>query len=238
MDLRAFATLLGCGKRDEWAHKNYKSTIIELSRTFHLPSWLEIGGGREPLFSEREVSSLGVHYSVNDISEKELALAPTFTNKIAFDIQGNVIPTAKYDLIFSKFLLEHLSDTRKAYENIWSILRDGGVCINFYPTLYSPPFVLNKLLPEAFTRAMIRRQGNPDRGLKFPANYSWCYATKPTSQMIKQAGFREVEVIPFYGHGYFEKIPILRDLDHALTSVSLKKDYRHFASYAFAIARR
>jgi hypothetical protein len=50
---------------------------------------------------------------------------------------------------------------------------------------------------------------------KFPAHYSWCFATAKTSDMLRTVGFTETQVIPFYGHIYYDKIPLAKQL-HAV----------------------
>ena len=45
-------------------------------------------------------------------------------------------------------LAEHVPDGYRFHSNLFELLKPGGVAFHFMPTLYSPPFVINRLLPE------------------------------------------------------------------------------------------
>ena len=49
-----------------------------------------------------------------------------------------------------------MADPENAYRNIAKLLRPGGVFVNLIPTLYAPPFVLNRLLPEQISARVLR----------------------------------------------------------------------------------
>src|ERR1700721_1406514 len=55
-----------------------------------------------------------------------------------------------YDLVFSKMLCEHLPDARTFHANCLRLLRPGARAVHFFPTLYTLPFVANRLIPEGF----------------------------------------------------------------------------------------
>lgn len=67
----------------------------------------------------------GIEYVVNDISSEELELAPSWVKKTCFDI-GTPDTTdeqkGRFGLVFSKTVLEHVRDTRQAYQNIYEML--------------------------------------------------------------------------------------------------------------------
>jgi 2-polyprenyl-3-methyl-5-hydroxy-6-metoxy-1,4-benzoquinol methylase len=75
--------------------------------------------------------------------------------------------------VFSKMLCEHLPDARTFHENCLRLLKPGGRAVHFFPTLYTLPFVANRLIPEEFARAVLRRiqPGRIDdpKHEKFPA---------------------------------------------------------------------
>ena len=139
-------------------------------------------------------------------------------------------------------VMEHIPDGKKAYSNIFNLLDKGGVAISYFPTLYSPPFVINKLLPEALSSKILRfffPQRNQEEIPKFPAYYSWCKGRqRKMSQKLTSLGFEEALILPFYGNNYFHKIPIMRELDALFTSVSKKWNWDFFSSYAFSLVRK
>lgn len=241
MNLNDFVKRLEPKHTYTWAYDNYKTAILLAARYFGARSLLEIGGGRSPLFTGDEVNDLGLTYTVNDISADELERAPAYVSKQCFDIAGKVPTQATYNLIFSKMVFEHVANAGDAYRNLHKLLSPGGVVLNFHPTLYSIPFILNKLLPESIA-LMLMEYIHPAIGAKtarkFPAYYSYCYATEKSTQMLKSVGFEEILIIPFYGTNYFAKFPMLSSLDNWFNEVMKRHDYRLFASYAFTLARK
>ncbi|MFC2074818.1 methyltransferase domain-containing protein [Bdellovibrionota bacterium] len=230
----------------KWAWQNLKEIIKGLISHFNCKEVMEIGGGRNPLFSREECIDLGINYTINDIFQKELDLAPDFVQKVCFDASGDIssnnIEKGRYDLAFSRMFFEHVRDGGKVYKNIFSLLRRGGINFAFYPTLYSPPFVLNKFFPENFSSKLVRLlipSRVPSVAPKFPAHYSWCFGQKTKMEKrIKSLGFEEALVLPFYGHYYFKKIAILRDIDNFWSKLSQKREWESFSSYAFSLARK
>lgn len=226
-----------------WAWENYKNFIFDMLDNRGSQAILEIGGGRFPLFSQSELSDYNICYTVNDISIDELERAPEWVNKAHFDIAGKVPEEhlSKFDLMFSKMVFEHIKDTTEAYTNIYKLLKKGGICINFHPTLFSPPFVINLLLPEFLSEKLLAfffRNRNKSEVPKFPAYYDCCFSTESNRLRIESIGFSKVEIIPFYGHEYFKKIPILRELDRAFSVYAKNKDFRPLSSYAFTIVEK
>ena len=105
---------------------------------------------------------------------------------------------------------EHVSSGERFYRNILKLLSNGGVALNFHPTLYSLPFLINRAFPEHLTR-MVLRFFKPERNgsniPKFPARYELCYSLAATANIISRIGFSAVHIIPFYHHEYFAGIP-------------------------------
>ncbi len=223
-----------------WAGDNYKSTVLRLCDMQHCRHLLEIGGGRRPLLEQAEIRA-EIHYTVNDISQRELDLGPDWVHKTCFDISGDKVPEATYDLIFSKMVLEHVKNGRRVYENIFKLLADGGICINFHPTLYSLPFLINYVLPDAASRWLLSiflLPRSETEHLKFPAYYSWCLATERQRRMLLEVGYGDALIWPFYGHGYFRKIPVVRTIDNAIQQFAQRRDIRILSSYAYTIVMK
>lgn len=235
------------GRRfSSWAWQNFEHTVKRLVEAVGASSVMEIGAGRRPTFDQRTIEEWEVNYIANDISARELGKAPSYVKKACFDIGGaDQIPMQPFqgevDVIFSKMVFEHIRDTNRAYSNIANLLRPGGVCINFHPVLFSPPFVINYALPEALTQRLLRRlhprrhdEGEP----KFPAYYNGCMISAPQNKRIQQAGFRNVWQIPFFRHEYFRRIPVVREIDSALSNLAERRNWSSLASYSFTIAMK
>ena len=230
-----------------WAWANYKETIVRLSTEYGLNRHLEVGGGRDPLFSPLEARRLDLDITLNDISAKELALAPPAFRKLHCDIAADDtmrhVETDAYDLVYSRMVMEHVRSARTLWANQHAMLAPGGVALAFFPTLYAPAFALNRAVPERMSSAIVARLF-PDRhddgdNPKFPAFYDNCYgSTEHFEDMLGAIGFRRVLVLPFYGYSYFHRLPGLRQLDAAFTRLVRERDWRTFTSFAYVIAEK
>ena len=219
-----------------WAWDNYKRIVLEASRGKRV---LEIGAGRHPLFSEAETLAHRIEYIANDISASELDLADWKCEKACFDICADLPPhlIGAFDFAFSQMVLEHVTDGRKYYENVRKLLRENGLCLTFHPTLFSPPFAINRIVPPALSAWLLRLLRPGRQSPKFPATYQYCFSTKRNTNRILEIGFQDVEVIPFYGHRYFSRIPVVRELDGILSGFCTKRDIALFSSFAYTIVR-
>lgn len=230
-----------------WAWTHYRATVLafagEHTRRHGTPArLLEIGGGRDPLFAPAEAQAHALDVTVNDIDPGELARAPADHGRALFDVAGE-LPAAQlgaYDLVISKMVLEHVADVARAWRNVRALLAPGGVALAFIPTLHAPPFVINRLIPEAVS-ARVLRAVFPDRHHerpKFPAHYDWCFGDQRRLEpMLRAAGFADVLVVPFWTHGYFHRLPGLREADHRVQLLARARDWRTLTSYAYVVVR-
>ena len=197
---------------------------------------LELGAGRWPSFRIEEMPECVRSYTVNDISEHELSLLPDGYDKACFNVSGDASNFADtYDVVFSRFLAEHVPDGEAMHRNVFKVLRKGGAAFHLIPTLYAVPFVINKYLPESLTSKVLqifspRRSISP----KFPAPYSACYANPDRmTSMLKDIGYEEVEFRNFYGHFYYEKIPGLKQMHEKFSALAADRDWHVFGTYAY-----
>lgn len=229
-----------------WAWKHYLDTVREVIAGLEVRSVIEIGGGRAPSFTQAEVKAMGVDYTSNDISARELSLAPEWVGKALFDVQtpnaADIDPYREsYDLVFSKMVMEHVANYKRAYANIHGILQPGGISIAFHPVLYSVPFVMNRLLPETASDKILRtffpNRSDSDTP-KFPAVYSGCRISSAVRDNIKSLGFRDVWQVPFYGHNYYKRFPIVRDVHAKIDKIIMKQRMATLATFAYTIVRK
>jgi hypothetical protein len=54
--------------------------------------------------------------------------------------------------------------------------------------------------------------------------------------MLHEIGYQRVEVRNFYGHFYYEKIPLLRSVHRAFSSLAARRDWHLLGSYAYITA--
>jgi SAM-dependent methyltransferase len=237
---------LGVEHSDVWGWDNYTRVIRHLAATYGARRLLEIGGGRSPHFAPAELADMGVELTVNDISANELVRLPVVYRTACFDVAGDLsksgVQPNTYDLAFSKMVFEHVEDGERAWRNLHEILAPGGVGIAFLPTLFALPFVLNKLLPDAIAERLIKlvnNERNDETSPVFPARYSKSYAIERWLRpMFGKIGYRDVMIVPFYGHVYYRRFPIVRDIHAQFTKLARAKDWRLFTSYAYIVVRK
>jgi len=221
--------------------ENFDTLILSLCDRFELTSVLEVGGGRSPRFATDLFESANRRYSINDISQFELDRAPAViphSHRLCFDIAGDLpAELPSFDLVFSQSVLEHVRDTARAYANTLSLLRPGGIGFHFFPTLYSLPFVVNKILPLKLSGAIVSAIGRSEYK-RFPAYYDKCTSTRRTEISIRDIGYTEVVLVPFWGHQYFQSISPLNKLERRLASWAAERDLRITTSYCIALLRR
>jgi SAM-dependent methyltransferase len=225
-----------------YAFAHQKEVIRQLIVDRRLRAICEVGGGRSPLFSVDEVGELDLDYTVLDVSAAELALASPQYAKVTGDICSLRLDDSRvgsYDLVFSQMLAEHVSSGEAMHRNILRLLRPGGIAFHFFPTLYSPVFVANRLLPERLAQWTLRMVLGREHHEKFPARYSWCYGPSPRrTQKLRALGYAVLAYRPFYGTAYLQSIPIARRLEQTFHRVAAKRLSRLFTSYAWVILQK
>jgi len=236
---------LGIENRHRWAWDNYKRVVEELCRQLHAKRIVEIGGGRDPLFTPAEIERLGVEMTVNDIAPGELAVLPKGYQTACFDVAGDIAGLAdmrgRFDLAFSRMVFEHVADGQRAWSNLYRLLAPGGVALAFVPTLYALPFVLNLLLPDKLAAGIVKMlfaNRTDEEDPVFPAHYSWCFTDDRLHRMLSAIGYREVAVLPFYGHDYYESFPLIREVNAWFTGLARRNDWRTFSTHAYIAVRK
>jgi SAM-dependent methyltransferase len=224
------------------ASQNFGRVVRGLCEAYDNPDLLEIGGGAKPLFRPGSWPDNVASYTINDISQEELDKAPAEYNKACFDICDPVEGLeGRFDVIFSKFVAEHVKDGRKMHSNVYRMLRPGGVAFHLFPTLYALPFFINWLIPEHVSRGVVFLL-NPvrrDNKRKFPAYYSWCAGSNEHIRIqILSVGYADVKIERFYGHTYLSRIPLLSSVEAAWVSAVKKAEMTRLGSYAYVFARR
>ena len=119
------------------------------------------------------------------------------------------------------------------------MLRPGGRAIHVFPTLYSPPFVLNRVLPPTVSAALLSGV-QPDRETeKFRPFYSWCRGPSPRQvRRLQSIGFEVERYTGFFGHGYLKRIAPLHAANARLTRLLRAHPLPSMTSFALVVLRR
>jgi hypothetical protein len=136
---------------------------------------------------------------------------------------------------------EHISNGYFYHRNIYSLLNPGGMAFHCFSTLYSIPFLINRLIPETFSEKLIDLFTSRDKYKhgKFKAYYSWCRG--PSKRMINKfenIGYDIIEYIGYFGHNYYKKIPILNRLERMKTMFLVRNHISFLTAYAHIIIKK
>jgi SAM-dependent methyltransferase len=235
------APVISYGRFEE-AWKGHHAKLSGLVEMHGAKRLCDIGGGANPVLTEKYVAERGLDYTLLDISQEELDKAPPQYHKVRADIcRPDTKLGGGFDLAFSKMLAEHVRDGEAFHSNVRDLLRPGGRAFHFYPTLYSPPFVANWLMPERLSSALLDLFAPRDRVQhgKFPALYSWCRGPIPSHiRRLEKLGYAIDEFRGFFGHAYYRRIPVARQISEATTAWLQSHPVPHLTTFAFLVLRR
>jgi len=216
----------------------YERRLLALIESYPRPDVLELGGGGRPMWNLGEAPANMGSYTVNDFDQRELDKIDDGYSKACFDVCGDASAFAgRYDVVFSRFLAEHLPDGLAMHRNVLQVLKPGGVAIHLIPKLYASPFVVNSLLPERLAHKLLVKYFPFRLTGKFPAYYSFCRGgTAKMRRALDVMGYRKTEVHAFYGHEYYDAIPGIRQIDEFLSALAARNEWSWYSSYAVIVA--
>jgi SAM-dependent methyltransferase len=231
---------------DEYAHVDFTRRLDERLEGMAGGKVCELGGGARPALDLEFLNRKGLECLVVDISEPELRKAPPGYATLVGDVSSPDFETGEhdgqYDLVFSRVLAEHVGDARQFHLNVHSLLRPGGTAMHFFPTLWWPPFVVNRILPESLAEKILLRiepwrERSGTRG-KFPAYYHWCFG--PTGRQIERfasVGFGVERCVLYFGENSHAPGPVLGALNDRWARFMVRRPNYNFTSYATYILR-
>lgn len=212
----------------------------------HLRAVCDVGGGANPVLPRADIERFGLSYLVVDASARELRKTPPEYDTLHHDVvaAGADLGAGRFDLVLSKFVAEHIADPARFHAVIRRALRPGGFAAHFFPTLPSPPFVVNRLLGGRESGRLVDvlqpRVRDPAGPLgKFPAYYRWCVGpTRRQQQRLAAAGYEIVDYVVLVGHRYYARFPVAQRAADAVSRrlVGLRRPF--LATYACVVLRR
>ncbi len=228
--------------RDAWFE--FDGLLDWLSTHGDMRSVCEVGAGATPVFSAEVIAARGLDHFILDVSEEELAKAPSAYRKVMADITApDFVSPESVDLVATGFVAEHVPDPGSLHANILRMLRPGGVALHLFPTLYALPFVLNRALPELVTDAVLARlqpfRRPESHDAKFKAYYRWCRGpTRRQVTRLEGLGYEVLAYTGYFGHGYYLRAKPLDWIEHAKADVLMRHPVPSLTSYGLALLRR
>jgi SAM-dependent methyltransferase len=215
--------------------------VIESSQA---KSVWEIGAGANPALTEEFVAAHGIDYTALDLEASELDKAHYQPRLVARDIcKADDLPPDTADLVFSRMAFEHFSDGAAAHRNVWRLLKPGGIAVHCFPTMYTLPFIVNRVISEKSSRKLLdlylpRDYYHHD---KFPARYQLCRGPMRSQiRKLEALGFEICEYKGFFGHRYYLNggLKLLHWIEEHKTKALLNSPNPLFTAYATVILRK
>jgi SAM-dependent methyltransferase len=203
----------------------------------------EIGAGANPAIGQDTMQRHKLDFRAVDQAAGELRKSGMMET-LVYDVCASdaPLPGAPYDLVFSRMAGEHFRNPYQAYRNMLQALRPGGLSVHSFATLYSLPFVLNRVLPDHVSEFLFDRFSprNRERHDKFKAYYSRCRGPLSSQiQFFRGLGYDVLEYRAYFGHNYYAwRLPLLHRIHRQTTNLLLKVPIALFTSYATVILRR
>lgn len=205
---------------------------------------LEIGSGANPTLNHSDVTYYGLRYITSDCDPAELAKADFAFETRCLDLVEDVPADllGRCDLVFSRMVNEHVRDGRQYHANILALLSPGGVAIHAFSTLYTLPFLANRLVPSRAGDALYNFFAPRDRhqNNKFRAYYSWSRGPLQSAiTRFRRLGYDVVTYDGYFGHLYYrDRVPVLHWLERVKTWMLLRFPIPLLCSYAVIVVRK
>ncbi len=226
------------------AYSDFRDTLRRIVRDEGARRLCDVGGGANPTFPLDEVREKGLAYTLLDISQAELDKAPAGYEKVRADIGASAFSLdGDFDLVMSQQLAEHVRDGEAFHRNVFRLLRPGGRAVHYFPTLFSLPLVVNRVLPEVLLQRMIEtlwpHRASEGKHARFPAWYSWCLGPGDVQfRRFASLGYEVERYAGFFGHSYYNAIPPLRDAHRWISSKIVDHPVWLLTSGAVVVLRR
>ena len=152
-------------KKLEFDIDNHFEELIKQA-SYNSTTILELGGVSRPVLQKKE------SYKYVGIDIDNEFIHETFYDRFYCQSVEDELPE-KGDLIFSKYLMEHVKDVKSSYDSQLKALNDNGKIIHLYPLGFHPFSLLNKIIGNKLAKFIIpiTRKGSEDV-TGYPAYYS------------------------------------------------------------------
>ncbi len=229
--------LIGSAERDFW--RELRSLIDAGAGRI-----CDVGGGARPVLAPGQLERYAVDYLVLDESSEELEHAGERYRRATASILDAAAIAAiasehgGFDVVHSRWTAEHVRDGRRFHENVYALLRPGGAALHLFPTLYAPPFVVNRMLPGSLADGLLFRVC-PDRSKKFKPYYSWCRGPSAAQlRRLESVGFVIERYTGYFGHGFYRRVPPLALAQRTFNRVMLSHPLPAMTAFALVLLRR
>lgn len=109
------------------------------------------------------------------------------------DISSLDYPAEKFDLVFSRSVMEHVADPLAAYQETYRVLKPGGKWIFLTPNMWDYVSVIARIVPNKFHGTLVNHTEGREEHDVFPTVYG-SNSFSQVNRLAKSTGF---EVLDF-----------------------------------------
>jgi len=220
---------------DNWVAPFHRE-LLSVLRTG--ASVLDVGGGRSPAVPP-SLRPRCCRYVGLDVSAQELTLAPrgSYDEIVPADVT-RLVPRleARFDVVVSWQVLEHVKPLANALANIRAYLRPGGRLIALLSSGTSAFALVNRLLPARVGIPIAARVMNRRPETVHRAHYDHCYASALERLL---APWSTYEIVPEYrGAVYFGFSSFVQATYVAYEELAYRRRYANLATHYRIYATR
>lgn len=99
-----------------------------------------------------------------------------------------------FDLVYSRFVLEHIKEPQKTYQEVHRVLKPGGYFIILTPNLYNKLILISRLLPTSLHKILRGKFTGAKEEDVFPTYYRSNRVGKIKKQ-LKASQFKNIKII-------------------------------------------
>lgn len=188
--------LFPCNRPDDLAILYSDAVVDYLGQIPQSSRVVDLGAGRRVIYADQVRQNFCVELVGIDVDSAELKLNQDLDRAIATDVLTEGFPDGTQDaaMITSMMVLEHVVDLETTARQIFAALRPGGFTVHMFSGRNAPFAVINRLLPEALSTAVLATiLPEKDDECGFHAFYD---RTDPLTarEVFKAAGFEQVNL--------------------------------------------
>jgi len=99
----------------------------------------------------------------------------------------------EFNLVYSRFVFEHVKDPQQAYKEVYRILKPGGSFVFLVPNLYNPVILISRILPTFFHKILKKIFVGVAEEEIYPTYYRANQARQIKKQLTK-VGFKHIQI--------------------------------------------
>jgi len=201
---------------------------------------VDVGGGRTWYFGDAYRSNPDWKLIGVDIDPAELALNPMLDEAIGADICKSLgVPDGSVDLVLCRAVVEHLHDTAAFLRNVRAALRPGGRAVFVFANKWSPPMILNRIIPHRLAEKLLLALVPGTAGYGgFKAYYDKC-SHSAFRRELRRLNFEiEYDYSSYYSSSYFQFFLPVHFLSILLDIIRQSLSIKNLSSMNLFVVRR